>query len=327
MRPRLLCGIASAALTLAGGLAIAAPARPGRAPAIAPGHWGELSPSLLRRSEVSAAVVGNAVYVVGGFGADSRSSSAVERLDLRSGRWSRSADMPVALNHMSAVGYGGALYVVGGYSEPTDTSAGAVRDLWRFDPGGRRWTRLRPAPIARAAAGAAVLGHRLYVAGGRSDTLTSISTTAIYDFHTRALVARAPAPPTARARRRGCRGRGDLVARRPSARAGQLRRRRAPPPGCPFLAAHAVDADRTEQLPGGLGSGRIIVVGGEGGGSTFGEVDALDPATGHWSRLPDLPTPRHGLGLVAHGSLVYAIEGGPQAGLTTSRTVEAFRMP
>ena len=95
----------------------------------------------------------------------------------------------------------------------------------------------------------------------------------------------------------------------------------------PVLATHATDADRTEQLPGGLDPRTIVVVGGEGGRCDFGEVDALDPATGHWTRLDDLPTPRHGLGLVAYGSLVFAIEGGKQAGLTTSRIVEEFRMP
>ena len=55
-------------------------------------------------------------------------------------------------------------------------------------------------------------------------------------------------------------------------------------------------------------------------------VDELNPATGHWSRLPDLPTARHGLGLVADGPLVYAIEGGPQPGLTTSTVVQRLRL-
>ena len=73
-------------------------------------------------------------------------------------------------------------------------------------------------------------------------------------------------------------------------------------------------------------AGRIVVVGGEGSGTTFGRVDSLDPASGRWTRLADLPHPRHGLGLIANGAFVYAIEGGPQAGLTTSNTVEALRV-
>jgi len=59
----------------------------------------------------------------------------------------------------------------------------------------------------------------------------------------------------------------------------------------------------------------------------IGEVDRLDPTTGRWSRLADLATARHGLGVVSDGSLVFAIEGGPQPGLTTSRVVGRLRVP
>ena len=73
-------------------------------------------------------------------------------------------------------------------------------------------------------------------------------------------------------------------------------------------------------------AGMVVVVGGEGPGGTFAEVDAMDPASARWTRLPDLPHPRHGLGLVASGNLVYAIEGGPQAGLTTSNAVDRLQV-
>jgi Galactose oxidase, central domain len=73
-------------------------------------------------------------------------------------------------------------------------------------------------------------------------------------------------------------------------------------------------------------NGRIVTVGGEDGTAMVGEVDQLDPATGRWSRLPSIPTPRHGRGLVADGPLVYAIEGGTHPGLTTSTAVERFRV-
>jgi hypothetical protein len=69
-----------------------------------------------------------------------------------------------------------------------------------------------------------------------------------------------------------------------------------------------------------------VTVGGEGPAGTNAEVDRLDPATGRWSRLPELPIPRHGLGLVAEGPLVFAIDGGPQPGLTTSDAVERLRV-
>ena len=133
---------------------------------------------------MSAAKVGDEAYVVGGFSAAGVTTATVERLDLRTGKWATSRSLPLPLNHMSAVGYRGDLYVVGGYSQLADTSSGATSDFWRFDPHRNRWQAMPKPPIARAAAGAAVLGDRLYVAGGRSDTQLTIATLAIFDFDT-----------------------------------------------------------------------------------------------------------------------------------------------
>ncbi|HEY5246511.1 MAG TPA: kelch repeat-containing protein, partial [Acidimicrobiales bacterium] len=77
------------------------------------GRWTSLPESPTPRGEVSAARIGNVVYVVGGFDSTGHTTSEVQRLDLVSGRWSTVAPMPQPLNHMSAVDYGGRLYVVG----------------------------------------------------------------------------------------------------------------------------------------------------------------------------------------------------------------------
>ncbi|MFL5517580.1 MAG: Kelch repeat-containing protein [Gemmatimonadales bacterium] len=289
-------------------------------------RWTALPNAPHSGGEVSAALVESSIYVVGGFDSSGHTTDLVERLDLRTGRWSISRPLPEALNHMNAIGYGGRLYVVGGYSQPSDTSAGAVRDFWRFDPATGRWSAMPAAPLPRAAAGAAVLGHRLYVAGGRSDTLTTISALAIFDFdtgrwslgpplhHARehvAAVAAAGAVWILGGRAVGVGNFADVERYRP----GKSSWDRLAPMPVARSGFQAVDV-----------GGKIVVVGGEGPAGTIGEVDQLDPATGHWKRLPDLPVARHGLGLVADGPLVYAIEGGPQPGLTTSSVVERLRL-
>jgi hypothetical protein len=53
-------------------------------------------------------------------------------------------------------------------------------------------------------------------------------------------------------------------------------------------------------------------------------VWALRPSVGRWARLPDLPTPRHGLGVVALGGRVWAVAGGPEPGLTVSGATESL---
>jgi hypothetical protein len=79
-----------------------------------------------------------------------------------------------------------------------------------------------------------------------------------------------------------------------------------------------------------LSDGRIVVFGGERletGGTTIAEVELFDPRRRRWSSLPDLRTPRHGLGGVAMGRRVYAIEGGPTPGFAFSSAIEYLDVP
>ena len=73
------------------------------------------------------------------------------------------------------------------------------------------------------------------------------------------------------------------------------------------------------EAPGATAVGRTIVsIGGEAPTGTIASVYAYDTRHAHVAPAPDLPTPRHGLGVVAAGRTVYAIAGGPRPGLTTS---------
>jgi hypothetical protein len=73
--------------------------------------------------------------------------------------------------------------------------------------------------------------------------------------------------------------------------------------------------------------GRIVSVGGEEPAGTISSVFAYEIAASHWTRLPDMRTPRHGLGVVAFGARVYAIGGGPQPGLHVSAVNEFLTLP
>lgn len=79
-----------------------------------------------------------------------------------------------------------------------------------------------------------------------------------------------------------------------------------------------------------LRDGRIVVFGGEElmpGGRTIAAVELFDPRRGRWRALPDMRTPRHGLGGVALGRRVYAIQGGPAPGLFFSPAIEFLDVP
>ena len=70
-----------------------------------------------------------------------------------------------------------------------------------------------------------------------------------------------------------------------------------------------------------------MIAGGEEDAGTIKEVELYDPKARAWSALPDMPTPRHGLGVVARGRRVFTIQGGPQPGFHFSDALEALTVP
>jgi N-acetylneuraminic acid mutarotase len=288
--------------------------------------WAPLPAATLERTEVAAARIDRSIYVVGGFVPGGASTGAVERYDIRRRRWSRVRRMPLALNHTTAIAHRGRLYVHGGYEGPLSRPTGA---LLRYNPLTNRWRRLRPAPTARAAHAAAFVGERLYVAGGANDS-GSLRSLEIYDLARRRWTSGPSFTGPARNHTTGVAsgGRFYVLAGRDSTN---------------FTAAERYNprGRRWERLPdlrtprGGIASvrlrdGRIVVFGGEElapGDSTIAEVELFDPRTGRWRSLPDMRTPRHGLGGAALGSRVFALEGGPQPGLAFSDAIEFLDVP
>lgn len=77
----------------------------------------------------------------------------------------------------------------------------------------------------------------------------------------------------------------------------------------------------------GTANGFVVAPGGEDlgpGGNTFPQVEALDTVRERWVTLPPMPSPRHGLGVVAIRDVVYTVAGGPSPGLSTSGALESI---
>ena len=283
-------------------------------------RWTKFKPSApLARTEVAAAVVGDDIYVVGGFAPPSGESSAVVTR-LRRGKWSRVRQLPVALNHAAAVGYRGRVYVIGGYASPNGL-AQPVATLLRYDPKRNRWDRLPGMPTARAALAVGALGGKLYAAGG-ADGSKALDTFEIYDVAKRRW-SRGPDLSVAREHTGGAvaGGRFYVVAGRNPTNTGVFER--YDPGTRKWKRLGDVPKPRGGNGAAGIG-GSIFAVGGEEGAGTIAEVDRYDVRTGKWTRVEDMPTPRHGLGVVPLGGKVWVIEGGPQPGLAYSNAVEVL---
>jgi N-acetylneuraminic acid mutarotase len=320
--------LAALVAMLATGVVVAALAL-GESDSQAPGasssrRWLPLTQATLERGEVAAARVGRFAYVVGGFEQEAGgTTAAVERYDIRRDRWKQVRPMPFGLNHPAAAAYRGRLYVSGGY-RATQALSGASRALLEYDPKRDRWRSLPPAPTPRAAHALAVIGHKLYAAGG-ANASGSLDTLEVYDFKRRrwARGPSFPGPPRNHTTGVASGGRFYVLAGRDASnykaaeRYNPRTRRWARMP--PLRTARGGIAGVR------LSDGRIVVLGGENltpGGTTIRPVEVFDPRTRRWRSLPGMRTPRHGLGGVALGRRVYALEGGPQPGFAFSKAIE-----
>jgi non-specific serine/threonine protein kinase len=278
-------------------------------------HSGPALP--VARTEVAAARSGSAIVVAGGFLVDGSSTARVDVYDPAKGAWRRGPDLPQPLNHAAAATLKGDAVVVGGFASGGRPTTTAVR----LD--GDRWQALPPLPRPRAAAAAVALKGRLYVLGGvTTNGLAKVAL--VYDppHHRWAqLPGIAPRQHLAAAAARGRiyaiagRAAGDdtNVATVQSWAPGEKRWRTEKP---------------VPEARGGTGAatvdGTIVSAGSEAPQGTSGAVYGLDTHRGTWRRLPDLPTPRHGLGVVAYGREVFVIGGGPQPGLTVTAANESL---
>lgn len=284
----------------------------------APSAWETRAPMPLPRTEVSAAVVGSEIVVLGGFTIDRGASRRVDAYSPARDSWRRLPDLPVGVHHAMAVGARGKPYVLGGY-----TVAGAtLRAAFVLER--RVWRALPRMPFPRAAAGAGVAGGRIVVAGGIGEGRRLARNALAFDLRTRRWsVVPGPTPRehlgvtslsgTVYAVGGRTAGLDTNLLHFESFQPGDRRWRRLQPVPDPRGGTGAAAV-----------AGRVISVGGEEPDGTIEEVLEYRIAERRWVRLANLPTPRHGVGVAALGGRVYVIGGGPEPGLTVSSANEAL---
>jgi hypothetical protein len=283
------------------------------------GGWQAEPPVPVARTEVAAAVAGGEILVAGGYLADGSTTARVDLYDPARRSWRRGPDLPEPLNHAAAATVSGQPIVVGGYG-----ASGPTRIAIRLERGA--WRSLRRLPWARAAAAAVALNGRLYLVGGVTQNGLARSMLMYDATHERWMPLPGPTPrqhlaaAAARGRVYAIAGRAfgadTNVATVESWAPGEKAWRREPslPEARGGTAAATI-------------AGVIVSAGSESPQETSGAVFALDVrAGGGWSRLADLPTPRHGLGVVAFAGRLYTLAGGPQPGLTVTDANETLRL-
>jgi N-acetylneuraminic acid mutarotase len=321
----------AAAAALAAAAVVAAGTDPDRARG-GPG-WGSLEPSPLSRTEVGATELDGIAYVMGGFveGEDGDTGQMVA-YDIAADEWTDPDELephPIAVNHAGVAAAGGHVYVHGG---KRGRAQSPLSDrLTRYDPAEDEWKRLKDGPVPRMGMAFVASGDRLYAIGGQSPRTERLRRVDFYDISQRKW-KRGPSLDVGRNHVAGALSDGTIYAMggRPGPIDGGRRTveswdlsedrwRRDEPLATARSGAVAVT----------VADGDIVAYGGEelGGGTTIEQVERRDAATGEWSSLPDMVTPRHGLGGVADGNRVFALEGGPQPGLHFSNANEYLDVP
>lgn len=291
------------------------------------GVWETRAPFPILATEVSAAAVGDKVYVIGGY-LQSGSSTRLFIYDAFTDTWSEGASLPVpgGVDHANVAALDGKVYFLGAIRIADGFTTGRTLE---YDPVANTWRERAPMPTARGASGVAALAGRIYVAGGLAGG-NSVSNFEAFDPATNTWAV-LPAMPTARDHLTA-----QAVGGRFYAISGRV--------GDVLSANEAYDPLTNTWTPrapiptprGGIGSGtiggRIQVFGGEGPSGTpagtFQQNEEYDPATNAWRTLAPMPTPRHGIyGATVEGTRVFVPSGGPQAGAFFSTVHEAFYLP
>jgi N-acetylneuraminic acid mutarotase len=126
--------------------------------------WTQLASMPTPRSENTAAVVGQTIYVSGGFGGE----RTLEAYNTVTDTWSTLAEMPEPRHHLMSASHDGKVYIFGGGSSlvnwiPRD-------EAWVYDPATDTWAEIASMPEGRLGGAAVTLDDHIYILGGTGGT-------------------------------------------------------------------------------------------------------------------------------------------------------------
>lgn len=284
------------------------------------GLWVEHSGLPDARSEAGAAVLGDAVYVIGGINGYGQTMNTVTTYSTSTGSWGRVPPMPTAVFSPAVIAAEGYVYVFGGFTGVTLTP---TNQSLAYDPVTASWIQLPPLPEARGAAAAAVIGGKIAVIGGRSSDGSSHS---MFLFNPKTLTwETGPMMPTPRSHLAvvsdgetlyaiGGRNQDLGSAMKTVEQFSFTTQQWAPAPALPYGTSDACAV---------LRHGEIVVLGGETSRGTVSGVARLQNS--RWISATDLLTPRHGMGCVQTADGVLTLGGGKWPGLSVSDTNEEIQ--
>jgi hypothetical protein len=277
------------------------------------------------RTEVAAAVLGGRIVVAGGLTLDWAASDRVDLYDPSANRWEPAPALPLGLHHSGMAALGDRVYVAGGYTNGAGQEWVSQSRVVSLGAGDRAWREEPALAGTRGGLALAAAGGRLVAVGGTDNLGRFLVRTEVFTPGQRAWSAGPDmAEPRDHLAAAGAGGRVYAIA----GRLGGLDTNKATVESWdPSDSGRGWRPEpRLNDTRGGTSAaeagGRPCVAGGEQPAGTIASVECL--ADGRWSRVAQLRTPRHGLGVAGVGDRLHVIAGGPEPGLFVSGAHEAF---
>ena len=281
----------------------------------AQGTWKQLPVTPTIRTENSAALLEEKIYVLGGF-TPKGITARVDVWDPVLNNWGLAIPLPQGLHHTTATVLNGKLYVIGGFEsgfwKPVNTT-------YEYDPDLHRWSHKTPMPTARGALAAAVIDGKIHLVGGAHRKLFNLVNTnahEVYDPTTDSWETLPPLP-TPRDHLTVTAANGKLFAiggRVDVNYNNNLDVNESYDPKTRQWKKHAPLPTARSGITSQFLKGWIHVIGGESGEVTFVENEAYNPETDKWETFPPLPGGLHGLASVILKGKIHILNGGPKPG-------------
>ena len=255
------------------------------------GRWSEPTKLPVGLNHVAVATHDGKLYLAGGFLEGEAETDLFLEYDPATRTWSEMPPMGRARGGAAATVIGDRLYVVNGGPQPygTEDPPSPYKLLEVFDFRTGTWSTAAPPPVGVHHVGAAAVGGRIYMAGGR---LT-------HEDSSDAFLAYGPA--------------SDRWTQLPDLPEGEMSSLGVVGVGGKVVVFGGDDEVGWE----------------DGGGTVSPSAWAYDPETKRWTRLPDLHVERHAFAAAVAGNRVYAVAGSICPGLkpggaVTTHTVESL---
>ncbi|HEX5062645.1 MAG TPA: kelch repeat-containing protein [Kofleriaceae bacterium] len=277
--------------------------------------------------ETAAVAVAGKVYLIGGLDDSEGTVARVQVYDTATNTWSDGPPLPQPVHHANAITDGTTIYVLGALTNVT-----AIGDSYKLDPAtDTQWTTLAPMSPGRERGAAVVgmLGDNIFVAGG----LRNAGASDFLDVYQTVTNTWMPltSMPAARDHACGAELSGQLIVA-----GGRMVQTDSPRSE---VWAYSVGSNTWEvraSMPtarGGMGCGvvydRLYTAGGEGNpavaSGVFPNVEEYVYSTDTWTRLADMPNPKHGVGGAAWNGALYLCGGASMEGVGAIATTDVFR--